>query len=112
MEKKEEVKKVINKGVKVRSFEVIKKEPIFDTPKWKLKIAKIFNIPVARKYRYAVKVDYYGSAKLRPSDVLTDQSGNIYTVLKDLNRIAMILSYKPMDSIPNITNLKIQGRKK
>ncbi|QQV91534.1 hypothetical protein M1M25_gp096 [Tenacibaculum phage Gundel_1] len=113
MEKKKEVKQVTNKSVKVRSFEVIEKEPIFDVPKWKLRIAKIFKIPVSKKFRYAFKINYYGSERLKPSDVITDEKGNIYTVLKEMNRMAMILTYKPMDHKPNLNcTLKIQGREK
>ena len=111
MEKKKEIKQVINKSVSVRNFENVEKQPVFNLPKWKIIIANIFNIPIAKNYRYAVKVNYYGSVKLKPRDVVTDSSNNVYTVMKELNRVALLLSYTVMDSRPNLNGkLKIQGR--
>lgn len=113
MVKKREIKQVTNKSVKVRNFELVEKEPVFDIPKWKLRVAKLFSIPVAKKFRYAFRINYYGKERLKISDLITDEKGNIYTVLKEMNRLALILSYKPMDHKPNLNCvLKIQGRVK
>lgn len=106
-----EVKQMVNKRVKIKKHEVLQKKEEASIPKWKNLIAKIFKIPVATRHRYLFRVEYYGSAKLRPNDVVTDDNNVIYTVLQEANRLAMVLTYKTHESKPSLHGqLTIQGR--
>ena len=107
----ENIKKLTNKIVKVKDYQVIGKKEVHIHSKFQLFVCKIFKISPSTNYRYNISINYYGSNKLSPKDVITDSLGNIYNVLHENNRVARIFNYTPLKSKPNLFgSLQIEGR--
>lgn len=91
--KKKELKKVHKRFVTISQSEVIKKNLDTKYSKWQLRIAKMIKVEVADAYLYCFRINYKGNFKLKLNDVIINESGQIFAVLKELNRVAMVVSY-------------------
>ncbi|WP_439132965.1 hypothetical protein [Polaribacter sp.] len=108
----DKVKKVTGKKISVRKADVIRREKFLGYNKFQLFICKLIRVRPAFHYTYIFNINYTGSHNLQIKDVLTDSDGNIYTVLKNLNRVAVIASYTKFQDKPNILgSMNIEGRK-
>lgn len=105
------VKKLDNHQVKIKEFQIVKTNLINPLKGFKAWVCKKLNIIPQLQYRYSIRISYYGTKRLMPNDVVTDSSGNIYTVLKEQNRMALLMNYQPMIGNPPLYGvLTIEGR--
>ena len=105
------IKRMGQNTIKIKGHEILRKVPVDKRNKIVKFFHWLFSFTPALKYRYQIKLKYYGHMKLRPKDVLTDQSGNIYTVIDEQNRVALLVSYTPMTDKPPIHGrLYLEGR--
>lgn len=110
--KKDQVKKIEGKKVSIRSVDFVKKQKIKGYNKFQLFLCKIIMVRPAIHYVFFFNINYYGRNNLQVKDVLTDSEGNIYTVINNINRVALIASYTKFQDKPNIGGfLNIEGRK-
>lgn len=96
-------KLIMKKKVKVKHFELTKKENAESGyNKIQLFAAKIFKLDLKEKYRYLFRVQYYGSNTLKINDIVFNKDGVIFIVLKEVNRLAMVLTKDAHDSPPHL----------
>lgn len=85
-------KKVQRKFINVQKAEVVKKHLNSKYKKWQLKIAKWIGVEVSDTYQYLFRIAYKGSARLKVNDVVATLDGEVFAVMREENRIAMIAS--------------------
>lgn len=101
-QKKESKKKnvLLKKFVTVNKSEVIKKHLTSKYKKWQLRIAKWIKVDVADTHQYAMRITYKGSTSLNINDVVSNEDGELFLVMKSTLNIAVLVSseaysYKP-----------------
>lgn len=112
MTKKKEIKfkRISNKSVAVRKSELVEKKSFKKNSRIRSFLAKLIGVKESGEFRFVMRIKYSGG-KLVRKDVVTDSEGNIYTVLKESNHIALLLNYKPMAVKPVIKGrLQIHSR--
>lgn len=109
--------KVIRKHVSVQASEMTEKRVISKYKKWQLWIAKIININVADNHQYLFRIDYKGAVRLRPNDIVCNSDGVIFLIIKENNRMAMLVSQDAFPDKPKmfgtltiISNLKSKSK--
>lgn len=85
-------KKVQRKFVTIKNSELLKTHLNTKYKKWQLKIAKWIGVEVADTYQYSFRIDYVGSARLKVNDVVSTQDGELFGVMREQNRIAVLAS--------------------
>lgn len=95
-------KKIVRKKVTVKNFELTKRNLKSKYSKWKLFIAKRLNLELADNYQYLFRIQYYGSARLSPNDIVVTKQGIIFVVVQEHNRMAMVVT---KDAFPNKPSL-------
>lgn len=84
------------KNVSMQQNNLVKTELVSRYKKWQLKICKWIKVQPSDAYRYMYRVTYKGNARLKVDDVVTNEQGVIFYVLKEENRIAVLSSYQPL----------------
>ncbi len=109
--------KVIRKHVSVQASEMTEKQVISKYKKWQLWIAKIIKVDLADNYQYLFRIDYKGNARLRTNDIVCNSDGVIFLVIKENNRMAILVSQKAFPDKPKmfgtltiISNLKNKSK--
>lgn len=97
---KKELKKVHKTFVTISQSEVVKKNLDTKYSKWQLRIAKMIKVEVADAYQYCFRINYKGNFKLKANDIIVNESGQIFAVLKELNRVAMVVSHDAFTEKP------------
>lgn len=105
--------KVVRKRISIQSSQMTEKRAVSKYKKWQLWIAKIINVSLADNYQYLFRIDYKGNVRLRPNDIVCNSDGVIFLVIKENNRMAMLVSQdafpdkpKMFGSLHVISNLK------
>jgi hypothetical protein len=91
--KTKKTKKVVRKKVKVKQYEMTKRH--MDASKYnkfQLWAAKLLKLDLMDAYKYVFRIEYYGSTKLRTKDIIVNEQGVVFTVLKEQNRVALIVT--------------------
>ena len=105
------IKKLENKVIRVRKFEVKGEEQLNKLNDVQNKACKDFDIKPHKEFRYFITINYYGSNKIIKGDLLSDTVGRLYSVIEVEGLYANIFNVNPMTSHPNIHGaLKIEGR--
>lgn len=102
MSEEKELKRIVRKHINVLQAEVIKKHLNSKYSKWKLKIAGLLRIAVADKHQYLFRISYKGSTRLKINDIVATPNGELFGVMKEENRIALIASSIAYDYKPNV----------
>lgn len=84
--------KVVRKHVSIQSAEQTEKRVISKYKKWQLWIAKKIKVEVADNYQYLFNIDYKGTTRLKRNDILCNSDGVIFVVLREQNRLAVLVS--------------------
>lgn len=110
--------KIVRKRVSIQSSEMTEKRVISKYNKFQLLIAKIINVNLADNYQYLYRIDYKGAVRLRPNDIVCNSDGVVFLVIKENNRLAMLISQdafpdkpKMFGSLHVISNLKDKSKK-
>lgn len=88
------LKKVAKKFVTISNSESIEKKPKSKYKKWQLWISKKIGVTPADNYQYLFRVSYKGTHRLKVNDIVVNQSGQLFAVLRESNRFAMIVSHE------------------
>jgi hypothetical protein len=94
--------KVIRKHVSIQASEMTEKRVMSRYKKWQLIIAKWIGVEVADNYQYLFRVDYKGNVRLRSNDIICNEQGVIFLVLKENNRLAMLVSKDASKDVPKM----------
>ena len=85
--------KLVRKFVIIQKSEVVKKHLNTKYKSWQLKLCKLIGVEPADAYQYAFRISYKSSnARLRVNDVVSTEDGEIFGVMREENRIAMLAS--------------------
>ena len=85
-------KKVIRKHVLIQSSEQTERRVVSKYNKFQLLMAKILRVELADNYQYVFRLDYKGTVRLKPNDIICNDNGIIFLVMRETNRIAMLVS--------------------
>ena len=89
------VRALAPRTVSVQENELIKTDLKSKYPQWKLKICKWLRVEVADEYDYCYRIRYTSNnTKLSANDVILNSEGRAFVVLKEMNRIAVIVTPK------------------
>lgn len=94
--------KVSRKHVKIRNSELIKKELKSEYKKWQLWAAKKIGVRVADSYQYLFRVEYFGLTRLKVNDIVVNSEGVIMLVIKESNRLAMLVTKDAYSEKPKV----------
>ncbi len=110
--------KIVRKRISIQSAEQTEKKAVSKYKKWQLWIAKIIKIDLADNYQYLFRIDYKGNTRLRQNDIVCNSDGVVFLVLKENNRMAILVSQdafpdkpKMFGSLVIISNLKTKSKK-
>tara|TARA_Y100000593_G_scaffold95011_1_gene198200 strand:+ start:7468 stop:7803 length:336 start_codon:yes stop_codon:yes gene_type:complete len=96
-------KKVVRKHVKVKQYETVKKNLAKSRyNKFQLWIAKLFKLELLDTYQYLFRVEYFGSTRLNVNDIVFNSTGQIFVVIREQNRLAMLVSKDSWAEKPNM----------
>lgn len=87
---------------KVGNFEITSKQLKSKYPKWKLFLAKKLGLDLKDNYSFLFRVQYHGSSKLLPDDLVVNEQGVYFVVLKEHNRLAMLATLDPLPVPPTL----------
>ena len=88
--------KAIDFSISIQKHELVKKDLKSTYPKWKLWLCKKLDIVVADNYDWCYRIQYKGNTKsLKSGDVMINSEGRAFYVMKELNRVAMVVTPKP-----------------
>ena len=86
-------KKIIRKTVSVSKSEILEKHLKSKYNKFQRFVSKhILRVHLADAYEFLFRVQYKGSAKLKVNDIVVNSQGVMFAVLREENRIALIVS--------------------
>jgi len=88
----ERTKKVQRKFVGIQQTEMLTRHKNSRYKKWQLKICKWIKVEPADTYQYSYRITYKGSTRLKPNDVVSTENGELFMVMMEQNRIAVIAS--------------------
>ena len=95
--------KVVRKHVVVQEFEVIDTRLIKSKyNKFVLWLAKVFNWDLKDNLQYVFRVRYTGGTRLQINDVVINKQGVIMVVVREANRIAMLVTRDSFSEKPNL----------
>ncbi|MFK5981474.1 MAG: hypothetical protein QM499_01055 [Flavobacteriaceae bacterium] len=98
-EKTEDEKKLIRAiefTVSIQKHELIKKDLKTKYSKFQLMICKWLKVEVADNYSWAYRVQYKSNTKaLREGDVLINSEGRAFFVMKELQRVVILVTPQP-----------------
>ena len=110
--------KIVRKRISVQASQMTEKKAVSKYKKWQLWIAKKIKVDLADNYQYLFRIDYKGTVRLKPNDIVCNSDGVIFLVLKENNRMAMLVSQdafpdkpKMFGSLTIISNLKNKSKK-
>lgn len=95
-------KTVQTKMIKIRNSNLVQKELKTTYSKFQLLMAKIFKLNLLDSYQYLYKIDYLGNVRLKPNDIVVNSQGVVFVVLKESNRLAMLVSQKAFAEKPKM----------
>ena len=96
-------KKVSRKHVSITNSELIKKRVAKSKhSKFVLWVAGLFNLELKDQYQFLYRVSYKGGTKLKPNDIVCNSDGVVFVVVKEQNRLAMIVSKDFFGEKPNV----------
>lgn len=82
--------------VSVQKNELLKTDIKSKYPKWKLKVCKFIGVEIADNMDYCYRIGYTSnSTRLKENDIILNMEGRAFVVLKEVNRIAVIVTAKP-----------------
>lgn len=79
---------------------VVSKEIAQKHNKFQLWLAKVFKLDLAETHKYLFRIQYKGNIKLQLDDIVMNNQGSVFIVLKTLNRMAMIASKDATSQVP------------
>ena len=91
---------MLKKFVTVGKAEVVKKHLKSKYKKWQLNIAKWIKVDVADTHQYAMRITYKGGTSLKINDIVSNEDGDLFMVIRSELNIAILASseaysYKP-----------------
>lgn len=99
----EKTKKVSRKTVQIKKAELTRKEPSKSHyNKFQIWVAKKLKLVLQDHNRYLYRIQYTGSTRLKPDDIVFSTQGVMFIVVKEENRLAMILSENAMPERPAV----------
>lgn len=101
-EKKATSQKVVRRHVAIRQSNLVEKELHTKYNKLQLFIAKTFKLNLLDAYQYLYRVEYYGTSRLKANDIVVNSQGVVFVVLKESNRLAMIVSKDSYTEKPKV----------
>lgn len=96
-------KKVTRKHVTILQSEVIEKRNVKSRhSKVKLWIANLLKFELVDNFQYVYRFSYKGAVRLKINDIVTNEQGVVFVVVREVNRMAMIVSQDHLISKPKV----------
>lgn len=88
------------KFVTIQNRELVKREATKPVSKIKSLLCKVIGVEPREKYQYLFRIQYKGSARLKVNDVVMNEQEALFVVIREENRMAMVVSYENYSQKP------------